>query len=305
MMRRTAVAAGRIVAALALVTAFGVPAAAGPPVDAYADAAFADALDAGLHAFYARNFTAAQTRFAAAVAREPRNTFAIAFLNAAATHVPGNLDALIAGEEDRAAAGRSYDAHVQLGFSYAFAASAGVDRIADAREEFTSAEAIDPAAPAAHDGLGILREDARSANRAKIEFQTALARDPSDVLAREYLALLYQVDLKDPVRALTYAIDVPNRVPGYADIDFHIASILDDLHQSSAAIAYATRGLELDVGHVGEAGQHGLTLLARIYLERKQVDDARRVLHASILADADSAYATALLRRIDAGDDGK
>ena len=148
-------------------------------------------------------------------------------------------------------------------------------------------------------------KNARSANRAKIEFQAALARDPNDVLAREYIALLYQVDLKDPVRALTYVIGVSNLIPGYADIDFHIASLLYDAHQPGAAIAYATRGLELDVGHVGEAGQHGFTLLARIYLDRKQLADARRVLLASIASDVDSEYASTLLRRLDAGDYGK
>jgi hypothetical protein len=293
---------GGLVAGLAFILALAVPAA---PPDAYADGTFVDDLDAGLHAFYTRDFANAQQRFAAAVGRAPENTFAIAFLNAAAAHRPGALDALIESEEDRAAARPSYVAHVQLGFSYAFAAASEGHDDGDARDEFAAAAALDPARAAAHDGLGILREDARSKNRAKIEFQTALARDPNDVLAREYLALLYQVDLKDPVRALGYIIGVPNLIPGYADIDFHIASVLYDVHQADAAVAYATRGLELDVGHVGEAGQHGFTLLARIYLDRKQLADARRVLHASIASDVDAAYAQTLLRRLDAGDYGK
>jgi tetratricopeptide (TPR) repeat protein len=294
---------GRIAIAFALGLTLAAPAAAAS--GAYADGAFVDDLDAGLHAFYQRDFAGAQARFADAVVREPANTFAIAFLNAAAVHRPGALDALIAAEEDRAATGRSYDAHVQLGFSYAFAATVDGGRDADARDEFATAVAIDAARPGAHDGLGVLREDARSANRAKIEFQTALARDPDDVLAREYLGLLYQVDLKDPVRALAYMIGVPNLIPGYADIDFHIASALYDTGQPAAAIGYATRGLELDVGHVGEAGQHGFTLLARIYLDRKQFTDARRVLLASIASDADAEYATTLLHRLDAGDYAK
>jgi hypothetical protein len=295
---------GRIAAALLTFVALAVPARAALP-GAYADAAFVDALDAGLHAFYARDFAGAQSDFANAVARRPENTFAIAFLNAAAVHRPGALDALIASEEDRASTARSYDAHVQLGFSYAFAGSIGLPRDADARDEFNAAAAIDPSRPGAHDGLGILREDARSANRAKIEFQSALARDPDDVLAREYLGLLYQVDLKDPVRGLATIAGVPNLIPAYADIDFHLASMLYDAHQPDAAIVYATRGLELDTGHVGEAGQHGFTLLARIYLDRKQIADARRVLRASVASDADAAYAAALLQRIDAGDYAK
>jgi tetratricopeptide (TPR) repeat protein len=291
---------GRIAAVVTMVLAV-VSSARAASGDAYGDATFVTDLDAGLHAFYTRDFVAAQSAFAAAVARRPENTFAIAFLDAAAVHRPGALDALITAAEDRVASGRSYDAQVQLGFAYAFAGSAGASRDADARDAFDAALAIDPDRAGAHDGLGILREDARSTNRAKIEFQTALAHDPNDVLAREYLALLYQVDLHDPVRGLATIADVPNLIPAYADIDFHLASMLYDAHQPDAAIVYATRGLELDAGHVGEAGQHGFTLLARIYLDRNALADARRVLHASIADDVDAAYAATLLHRIDAG----
>ena len=91
---------------------------------------------------------------------------------------------------------------------------------------------------------------------------------------------------------------MPNVVPQYADIDFHIASLLHDLRQMPAAIDYATRGLEIDVGGVGEAGQHGYTLLARIYLDARRPDDARRVLRASIAAGVDVDYAQTLLARI-------
>jgi hypothetical protein len=91
---------------------------------------------------------------------------------------------------------------------------------------------------------------------------------------------------------------VPNVVPAYADIDFHIASVLDDLRQFPAAVDYATRGLEIDVGHVGEAGQHGYTLLGRIYIDEKRPDDARRVLRASVAAGVDVDYAQALSARL-------
>ena len=137
------------------------------------------------------------------------------------------------------------------------------------------------------------------------EFVSALSTDPQNVLAREYLARIYQIDLKDPQRALTTIIDVPNLVPDYADIYFHVASLLHDLGQYPGAIDYATRGLQADVGHVGESGQHGYTLLARIYLDEKRPDDARRVLKASITAGADVAYASTLLHKIDDGAYGK
>jgi len=293
-------------AALSLCCALPLIAAATGPRNDYTNPAFTGPLSAGLRAFYQREFANAQTQFNAALAVIPDNTLAIAFLNATAAQTPGELDALIDREED-ALAKKPKDptAHVLLGFSYMFSSSTGRNRDVDAREELNAAVNLDPASQAAHTGLGIMRENERSANRAKTEFVAAMNADPQNVLAREYLAEIYQIDLKDPQRALALIINVPNLVPDYADIEFHLASVLEDLKQYDAAVEYATRGLQMDIGHVGEAGQHGYTLLARVYLDQKKLDDARRVLHASITAGTDVAYANTLLNRINAGDYGK
>jgi tetratricopeptide (TPR) repeat protein len=269
----------------------------------YADTAFGAPLTAGLRAFYLRDFQAARESFERALSVVPDNTLALAFLNATALQTPGRLDALIDAEEDALGKSpRDYLTHVRLAFSYLFASQSGRDRDDDAREELTAAIALDPDAPAAHVGLGILRETQRSTNRAKVEFLAALRADETNVLAREYLGLIYGSDLRDPQRALAYVIDIPNVVPDYADIYYHIASLFDDIGQPDAALRYATLGLEKDIGHVGEAGQHGYTLLARIYLNEKKTADARRVLRAAIAADADAELATTLLRKVDAGD---
>ncbi len=277
-----------------------------PARNDYANAAFTAPLGEGLRAFYTRDFAGARVGFEHALAVIPDNTLALSFLNATAAQTPGELDALVNAEEDALPKNpKNALVHVRLGFSYMFVSLTGRDRNVDAREELNAALQIDPASQAAHTALGIMREAERSANRAKTEFVSALAADPQNVLAREYLARIYQVDLKDPQRALTSLIDVPNLVPDYADIYFHLASLMHDLGQYDAAIAYATRGLQADVGHVGEAGQHGYTLLARIYLDEKKPDDARRVLRASITAGTDTAYASTLLKRIDDGAYGK
>ena len=272
----------------------------------YANTTFTVPLGEGLRAFYGRDFPAARKGFESALAVVPDNTLALSFLNATAAQTPGELDKLIDGEEDALAKNpKSALAHVRLGFSYMFASLAGRDRNLDAREELNAAVGLDATSQSAHTGLGIMRESERSANRAKTEFVAALAADPQNVLAREYLSRIYQIDLKDPQRALTTIIDVPNLVPDYADIYFHLASLMHDLGQYHAAVDYATRGLQADVGRVGEAGQHGYTLLARIYLDDKKPDDARRVLKASISAGTDTAYASTLLKRIDDGAYGK
>ena len=291
--------------ALGLAVAFGTMSlgSASEPRNDYANQKFSAALDSGLRDFYSRSFDQAQTDFEAALAIVPDNTLAISFLNASAAHVGGALEALTNVEEDAIGKNpKDYLAHVRLGFSYLFAGLFGADRSLDAREEFNSAVNLDPTGQAAHIGLGIMRENERSANRAKVEFLSALTADPNNVLAREYLASIYQVDLRDPQAGLKYAIQVPNLVPGYADIQFHLASIMEDLQQYDAAISYAKQGIALDVGRVGEAGQFGYTLVAQILLKQKKVADAKKYLEQAVAYDADSIYAKTLLDRIAKGD---
>jgi len=275
--------------------------ATAPARNDYANLTFTASLNAGFKHFYAREFKAAEASFESALRVIPDNTLAISFLNAAAEQ-QGDLDVLTNVEEDAVSnAPRNYVDHVQLAFSYLFETDQGRDRSEDARDELNQAVALDPDAPAAHVGLGIMRFTERSANRSKTEMLAALRRDPNNVLAREYLSELYQTDLRDPERGLQYAIDVPNLVPGYADIDFHIGSLLSDLHEDDAAIGYLQKGLTLDVDHVGEA-QHAYTLIARIYIDESRFSDATRELNAAIDADVDTIYARTLLAKIKNGD---
>jgi tetratricopeptide (TPR) repeat protein len=268
----------------------------------YSNAKFVEVFRSGLRHFYLREFKDAETDFQAALLIIPDNTMAISFLNAAAVQ-QSDLDVLTNIEEDAASgSAKNYVNHVRLGFSYMFQSLSGRDRTQDARDELNQAVSLDPDRAGAHVGLGILRFNERSANRAKTEFLLALKTDPNNVLAREYLGQLYQTDLRDPQRGLNYVIDVPNLVPTYADIQFHIGSLLYDLKQPDAAIKYLTNGLNLDVGHVGEAGQHGYTLLARIYIDERKLTEAQRVLNQAIAADVDTIYAKTLLAKIKAGD---
>jgi Tfp pilus assembly protein PilF len=297
----------RVIAACAALSAcaslLGAAPTAGAARNDYATSAFSAPLTAGLQHFYARDFKAAEVDFSKALRAVPDNTFAISFYNAAAAQQQGELDALTNTEEDDVAgAPKNYVDHVRLGFSYLFESTEGRDRTQDAREELTAAVNLDPAAAAAHVGLGIMRFGERSANRAKVELLAALRADPSNVLAREYLGQLYQTDLRDPQRGLQYEIDVPNLVPGYADIQFHIGSLLSDLGQPDAALSYLQRGIELDTGHVGEAGQHGYTLIARIYLQQHRTKEATAMLQSALDADVDTIYAKTLLEKIKRGD---
>lgn len=274
-------------------------AAAVPPVNAFANPAFAEPLAGGLRAFYGARFAEAQAAFERALAVVPDDTFALSFLAASAAQHPSELDALTdRAEEAVDSAPDAYAAHVRLGFVYLFDSTMGRNRGEDARDEFAAAERLRPEAAAPHVGLGVMRFDARSPSRAKLEFLAALRDDPNAVLALEYLASLYQSDLHEPQRGLAYAIEVPNLVPGYADIDFHIGSLLADLHQNAEAIVYVRRGLALDTARVGEAGRHGETLLARIYLAQNRPALARAALAGALAAHVDTIYAQTLLAKI-------
>src|ERR1700722_10720384 len=168
-----------------------VPSSAAAPTpgrDDYANFAFTQSLAAGLKHFYSRRFADAQDDFTAALRAVGDNTLALSFLNAAAAQVPGALDALTNSEEDQLSSDpKNYVDHVKLGFSYMFQSVEGRDRTEDAREELDAAINLQPDGQAAHTGLGILRFNDRSTNRAKTELLTALKTDPDNVLAREYL----------------------------------------------------------------------------------------------------------------------
>ena len=300
--RRRAHAAAFALATLALSALAAFPAGATARVrNDYARAAFSAPLSAGLDRFYGGSFALAERDFERALAVVPDNTLALSFRCAAAARQPGALDAATDAAEDAVGEAPTYVNHVRLGFDYLFESVTGRDRLADAREEFDAALAREPDGSAAHVGLGIMRFNERSSNRAKTELLLALRTDPSDVLAREYLGQLYQSDLHDPERGLSYEIDVPNLVPRYADIAFHIGSLLADLHQNDAALGYLERGVALDPRHVGEAGQHGYTLMAKIYLAANRPAEATRELDLAVAADVDTIYARTLLAKIKNG----
>ena len=116
------------------------------------------------------------------------------------------------------------------------------------------------------------------------------------------MGTIYQVDLRDPQEGLKYVVGVPNLVPDYADIQFHLASIMQDLKLYDDAIRYAKAGIALDTGRVGEAGQHGYVLIAQILLQQKKVGEAKKYLQQAVTYDADGIYAKKLLDKIAKGD---
>jgi tetratricopeptide (TPR) repeat protein len=282
------------------------PVRAAAPVangDQYSNRTFLTHISDGLLAFYSKNFAKARTDFEAALAIAPADSFALSFLNASLRNL--GVDALseVAQQEEEAVAKNPKDALAQtkLGYTYMFMAQFQTARGADARDSFNQALQLDPTMAAAHVGLGIYRLGDNSTSRAKAEFLAALQYSPKDVLAREYLSSIYQVDLKDPNRALAYLIDVPNLMPNYPDAFYHLGSIMDDLGQYDASIKYLKIAIDLDKGHVGEAGQYGLPLLGEVYLKVHKVAEAKLAFSEAIVYGEAPEFSQAELDKIKSG----
>jgi len=286
--------------AMAVLAAARTPARAADP---YANHTFVTHINAGLTEFYSRRFEGAQSDFAAALAVAPSDSLALSLLNAAVRNISADaLDELANQEEDAVTKNpRDANAQTRLAYTYLFEAQTVASRADDAKDALNAAIAVNPNLAAAHVGLGIYRLGEASTNRAKGEFLAALAAQPHDILALEYLADIYQDDLRDPQRALTYLIDVPNLVPNYSDAYYHLGSIMDDLGQYDAAVRYLQTSIDLDKGRVGEAGQFGLPLLGDVYLKIHDVDLAKKAYTDAVTFGEEPEYAKAQLERIRSG----
>ncbi|HYK52382.1 MAG TPA: tetratricopeptide repeat protein [Candidatus Eremiobacteraceae bacterium] len=277
--------------------------AATPADDPYASHAFVSDLNSGLTAFYSKEFDDARTDFNAALKIAPTDSLALSLMNAAVSNIgPDALDSLANDEED-AVVKHPKDAVAQtrLAYTYLFEAQTMPQRTADAKDALDAAITSEPTLAGAHVGLGIYRLGEDSTNRAKAEFLAALASQPHDILALEYLSDIYQNDLRDPQRALNYLIDVPNLIPNYADAYFHLGSIMEDLGQYDAGVAYLKTAINLDGGHVGEAGQFGLPLLGDMYLKLHELDLAKKAYADAVTFGEEPEYAKAQLERIRSG----
>jgi tetratricopeptide (TPR) repeat protein len=300
--RRASHQVAAAIVALVAVAACCLPAAAANP-DPYANRAFVAHVNNGLTEFYGKQFDSARADFAAALAVAPTDSLALSLMNAAVRN--GGADALgaLANQEEDAVAKHPRDAAAQtrLAYTYLFEAQTLPARAGDAKDALNAAIAIDGSLAAAHVGLGIYRLGEESTNRAKGEFLAALASSPHDILALEYLSGIYQNDLRDPQRALTYLVDVPNLIPNYADAYFHIGSIMSDLGQYDAAVNYLKTSIDIDRGHIGEAGQFGLPLLGDVYLKVHKIDLAKKAYADALTFGEEPEYAKSQLDRIRSG----
>lgn len=300
---RGSIACALALAMCAFVVATGPQPCSATDADPYTNRAFVLHVNNGLTEFYAKDFAAARADFTAALALDPTDSLALSLMNAAVRNAGSDgLDALSNQEEDAVAKhARDAVAQTRLGYTYLFEAQAIPARADDAKDALNAAVAVDATLAAAHVGLGIYRLGEESTNRAKGEFLAALSSRPHDILALEYLAGIYQNDLRDPQRALTYLVDVPNLIPNYADAYFHIGSIMTDLGQYDAAVNYLKTSIDIDKGHVGEAGQFGLPLLGDVYLKVHKIDLAKKAYADAVTFGEEPEYSKSQLDRIRAG----
>ncbi|MDQ2817825.1 MAG: tetratricopeptide repeat protein [Candidatus Eremiobacteraeota bacterium] len=292
---------GSALCALLLIAAVTPAAAAQGP---YADRSFVAHMRSGLDAFYGRDFQKARAQFAAAHALAPGDAFALSLSDAAAENIGSAALRALSESQEAAVVSRPKDAIAQaaLGFTYLFERRLDPRRADDAKDALNAAIAIAPALPCAHVGLGVYRLSEGATNRAKLEFLAALHEQPHDVMALEYLAVIYQRDLDDPARALSYVINVPNIMPNYADAYYRLGSIMRDLGQYDAAARYLETAIDLDRGHVGEAGHFGLPLLGDVYLKLHKLAAAKKAFALAIVYGEEPDRAKAELEKIKRGD---
>ena len=271
--------------------------------DPYANRTFVTHVNTGLTEFYAKQFDGARDDFNAALAIAPTDSLALSLMNAAVRNAGSDVLETLANQEEDIVAKHPRDAVAQtrLAYTYLFESQAVPARADDAKDALNAAIAVDATIAAAHVGLGIYRLGEDSTNRAKGEFLAALASQPHDILALEYLSGIYQTDLRDPQRALSYLVDVPNLIPNYADSYFHIGSIMSDLGQYDAAVTYLKTAIDIDRGHVGEAGQFGLPMLGDVYLKVHKLDLAKKAFADAVMYGEEPEYAKTQLDRIRAG----
>jgi len=241
------------------------------------DAAYSAALDAGMRHFYGSRFPAARADFARAHARAPGDTLTDAFYAAACVRSGERLSALVSDLAERAAlAPGDADAQTLLGFAELIPGSRS-DLRDEARLAFVRAERLAPAAAGPHVGLGILAFQRHAVTEAKGELLLAQRLDPHEVLAREYLARVDLIYLREPVAALAVLIDVTNAVPGYADAYYLLGEAAVAARRYDLAAAFLERTLALDPHGVGQGGRYGRALLLRAYEAAGRVEDAARV----------------------------
>ena len=271
--------------------------------DPYTNRTFVSHLNTGLTEFYAKRFDAARADFEASLAVAPTDSLALSLMNAAVSNQGPDALSTLTDQEEDAVSKHPKDAVAQtrLAYTYLFLAQTLPGRADDAKEALDAAIAVNSQLAGAHVGLGIYRLGEEATNRAKGEFLAALDAQPHDILALEYLSGIYQNDLRDPQRALNYLVDVPNLIPGYADAYFHLGSIMSDLGQYDAAVAYLKTAIGIDQGHIGEAGQFGLPLLGDVYLKVHKTDLAKKAYADAVTFGEEPEYCKAQLDRIRSG----
>ncbi len=148
------------------------------------------------------------------------------------------------------------------------------------------------------------RSAARTARRPSSSRRSRL--DPQNVLAREYLAQ-HLPDRSARTRSARSAtiIDVPNLVPDYADIYFHIASLMHDLGNTRPR-SRTRRAACKPTSATSAKPASTATRCSRASTSTRTSPTTRAAsLNASITAGTDTAFASTLLKKIDDGAYGK
>ncbi len=257
---------------------------------AYADEnAGQEEMAQALQTFYAGQWNDSIKQFEEILAKDPKNTLALAYI-LDAYYRKKDVDGIVSQiETETAAAGENGESLSKLGMAYFLRGKLVPNVLDEALTEFKSAVENDPENSMAYSGMGLVYFQKRMMPRAKGFFVRALRLNPHDIMAMDRLGNILLVDEKKPAEAKDIYQRIVEELPAYPDGQYFMGSALYDMGQYEEAIPYLKRSAELDPNGYTQ-GFDALTLCGDIYLKEGRFEEALAIYETAKKVRPESTY---------------
>lgn len=253
-------------------------------------------LEAGVKAFYAKDFDTALTHFEDCVKLHPQDSLAMAYILDIA-YKKKQVNEVINRIEQRAV-GRGEDptALAQLGMAYFLRGMLEPDYLDEAITELKQAVNDDPQLSIGYTGLGMIYYQKRMMPRAKGYFVRSLRVNRHDIMAMELLGNILLVDEKKPEDARQMFANVVAELPYYPDGHYYMGSSLFDLNRYGEAIPYLQRATELDPNGL-TMGFEAASLLGDVLIKENRTAEAIQAYELALKIRPESQYIDTRLKQ--------
>lgn len=265
-----------------------------------AQPAFAQAhspeLEAGMAAFYAEDYSAAQEHFEQALENHPQDSLAMAYLLHSAFKKKEINEVINDIEQKAVARGEDPVALAHLGMAYFLRGMIIPNQMDESVTEFRQALKENPDLSIAYTGLGMVYFQKRMMPRAKGFFVRALRVNPHDIMAMELLGNILLVDEDKPEEAQQLFERIAGELPTYPDGFYYLGSALYDLKRTDEAIPHLARSRDLDPKGLTK-GFDAASLLGDALMRENRVDEAIEAYQRALTIRPDSQYIDIRLRQ--------